>query len=352
MRLLLDLEKLKDPYSGLGQFCTHLTNALVAQLPAGDTAAALVRRAELGYLGEGLDYRRIRFYDRFFAMRSKVDVWHNLHQESPYWPRSRRIETVLTIHDLNFLYREDYSLIKKARKLKAHQRRVDRADVIVTVSEYSASEVRQHLDVRDKRLAVVYNGCPPILAADQGEAVAGVEGPFVLGIGVMHPRKNWAALLPLLARLPDLRLVLAGHDGGEYGEHVRDEVARLELADRVTITGPITETQKTWLMHGCEALWFPSLSEGFGMPAVEAMSVGKPVFLSARTSLPEIGGDLAYYWDSFAPEAMAEVYRRGMREFAADPGRAAALRARAATFTWERAAAAYLEIYRSLLDGE
>ena len=67
-------------------------------------------------------------------------------------------------------------------------------------------------------------------------------------------------------------------------------------------------------------------------------------------TLPEIGGDLAYYWDSFEPAAMAEVYRAGMQAFAADVRRPAALRARAAQFTWERAAAAYLKLYRELLE--
>ena len=351
MRLLLELERLKDPYSALGQFGTHLTNAILAQAPVGLEATALVRDAEAGYLGAGIHYRKLRFYDGFFAMRGRYDVWHNLHQGARYWPRSKQTRLVLTVHDLNFLYREDYSLIKRAARLKQHQIRVNRANVLVTVSEHTAAELREHLDVRDKRIEVIYNGCPPILSADQGESVPGVEGPFVLGIGVMHPRKNWTSLLPLIKLIPGLRLVLAGRDDSDYGEKLRKQIQRLGLRQRVTMTGPVTETQKTWLMHHCEALWFPSLSEGFGMPVVEAMSVGKPVFISTRTSLPEVGGDVAYYWDSFAPEAMAEVYRMGMEDFAEDPKRSTALRARADTFTWERAAAQYVALYQELVSG-
>ncbi len=351
MRLLLDLEKLSDPYSGLGQYCTHLTEAIAALLREEDTLVGLVREPSIGYFGDSILYRKVRWYDRWFLMRGRFDVWHNIHQGAHYWPRSRRTKTVLTIHDLNFLYRDDYSLIKRALRLKEHQRRLDKADAIVAISEYTAGQIREHLDVRETPISVIYNGCPPLLALDQGEAIAGISEPFVLGLGVMHPRKNWAVLLPLLQALPPgLQLVFAGHDDNDYGRTLRSEIERLGLAQRVRMVGPVTEAGKTWLMHHCEALWFPSLSEGFGMPVVEAMSVGKPVFLSTRTALPEVGGDLAHYWPSFEPGPMAEVYRVGMDAFRQNPSQVAEqLRARAETFTWKQTAEKYVTLYRALI---
>ena len=92
---------------------------------------------------------------------------------------------------------------------------------------------------------------------------------------------------------------------------------------------------------------FPSLAEGFGLPVIEAMHHGKPVFLSTHTSLPEIGGDAAYYFDTFEPAHMAQVLERGMADFAANDG-PARVRAHASQFTWEKAGAAYLALYRSL----
>jgi glycosyltransferase involved in cell wall biosynthesis len=94
---------------------------------------------------------------------------------------------------------------------------------------------------------------------------------------------------------------------------------------------------------------FPSLSEGFGLPVVEAMSVGKPAFLSRLTSLPEIGGDAAYYFESFEPESMIATVQRGLKDFDEHPQRAAELRAFAARYSWSRAATEYWALYDEVM---
>jgi glycosyltransferase involved in cell wall biosynthesis len=93
---------------------------------------------------------------------------------------------------------------------------------------------------------------------------------------------------------------------------------------------------------------FPSLTEGFGLPPVEAMQFGKPVFLSRLTSLPEVGADAAYYFDSWAPTAMRQVIEQGLQH-GAQPQRIARVRQRAAVFDWDKAAKAYLDLYARLL---
>ena len=90
------------------------------------------------------------------------------------------------------------------------------------------------------------------------------------------------------------------------------------------------------------------MTEGFGLPPIEAMHFGKPTFLARRTCLPEIGGDAAEYFDDFEPEAMKRVVQRGLQRMT-EPGRADAIRAHAAQFNWDDAAAAYLALYRRLL---
>jgi glycosyltransferase involved in cell wall biosynthesis len=109
----------------------------------------------------------------------------------------------------------------------------------------------------------------------------------------------------------------------------------------------VTEEDKYWYYKNCTAFTFPSLAEGFGLPVVEAMYFGKPLFLSSHTCLPEIGGDLAYYFDrDFDPEDMRAVFENGMNRYNQELG--IRLRQRACDFSWEKCAASYLKIYREL----
>ncbi|HEY9046964.1 MAG TPA: glycosyltransferase, partial [Ohtaekwangia sp.] len=92
---------------------------------------------------------------------------------------------------------------------------------------------------------------------------------------------------------------------------------------------------------------FPSLAEGFGLPVLEAMYYGKPVFLSKLTSLPEVGGEHAYYFDNFSPEHMREVFVKGMHHYETTHPEAM-IKAWALRFSWDNTAKEYLSLYREL----
>jgi glycosyltransferase involved in cell wall biosynthesis len=114
--------------------------------------------------------------------------------------------------------------------------------------------------------------------------------------------------------------------------------------------GEVSDGDRQWLYEHCDAFLFPSLSEGFGFPVLEAMQCGRPVFAARRTSLPEVAGDRAGWWDTFEPDAMLRVVREGLESSGSMPGFAAAQVAHAATYTWERAAARYLDVYDEVLE--
>jgi glycosyltransferase involved in cell wall biosynthesis len=118
----------------------------------------------------------------------------------------------------------------------------------------------------------------------------------------------------------------------------------------VTVLAGVSDAQKAWLFASCAGFLFPSLTEGFGLPPIEAMHFGKPVFLSDRTCLPEVGGDAAYYFRRFDPAHMREVVEAGLADVGR-PGRAEAIRRHAAGFSWDACAAAYLDLYLALLAG-
>src|ERR1700751_128658 len=127
-----------------------------------------------------------------------------------------------------------------------------------------------------------------------------------------------------------------------------EEAAKFGVADRVKITGPISEEDKAWYYKNCAAFVFPSLAEGFGLPVIEAMHFGKPVFLSTLTSLPEIGGNAAFYFDSFDPEAMQQVFKNGMEQFYAENWEDK-VKAHAMKFNWDETAKQYLALYEECL---
>lgn len=342
----LEMQKLKVPESGLGQVCLGLGRAL-QRLSAG-CGYYTPSRAE-GIFGDREEYLVERHWHRWTGVRAPgCRVWHCLHQDSRYWPRDRRTPVVLTLHDLNFLKDDDRGG-RRARRLQALQKRVDRAACVTAISQATADAARAHLRLADHRpLPVIYNGNPLDPEGEEERPGWAPAGRFLLSVAHLHPKKNQLALLPLLTARPDLTLVLAGEGKPAYVGELRRAADRLGVAPRLVLPGVIGPKVKLWLLRHCEALVFPSLAEGFGLPVVEAMSVGKPVFLSRCDSLPEVGGEAAFYWDDFSPAAMAARLESGLAAYAADPGWADRLRAQAQRFQWEAAARQYLSLYQKV----
>lgn len=370
MNVVFDAERLRSPASGLGQVCRALGDALVAERPAGAQVTFIVPPARDGTFGPGARHVTTRWWHRYRAPVTP-DVWHATHQD--VWIRPPTgVPMVLTIMDLNFLERSDYSARRKRLRLAAVQRLVNRASLVSTISAYSASVIADHLDVGGREVHVVHLGNPLAgrgerdgeghlgegrdetsdvaadadgVAPEDGRLAALADERFFLAMGVVHPKKNVHTLVPVMQHFPEWRLVLAGPDGHPYAAEVAAQAEALGVADRVIMPGAVSDADRRWLYRHCRALLFPSLSEGFGLPLVEAMSVGKPVFASRLTSLPEIGGDAARYFTSFDAVSMAGTIRRGLEEFSADPSRRAQLVAHASGFTWPRAARAFWDLY-------
>jgi glycosyltransferase involved in cell wall biosynthesis len=275
-------------------------------------------------------------------------IWHTTYQNTHYMPfRNRRIKVVLSIHDLNFLYDERKTEQKKQKYLTAMQTLIDRSDAIICISEFSRKDVLRNCDIKNKPLYVIYNGSnhleEPALTAYSYKP----NKPFLFSIGVMNRKKNYHVLLPLLQNSP-LELVIAGkEDDEDYLSYIHRRSGELGVRDNVRWLGRINESEKSWYYNHCSAFAFPSISEGFGLPVVEAMSVGKPLFLSDKTALPEIGGDVSFYFNDFNPDHVRQVFHNGMKKYTAN-GLREKIRQRGVGFCWDRAALKYLDVYRSL----
>lgn len=294
-----------------------------------------------------MKYRKVFLTDKLHIFcDSSVKVWHSAHQQTSYIP-PKGVKQVLTVHDLNFLYEKP---IKKHRRyLSALQRHVDRADYIVAISESTRRDLTDNINLKGKPVEVVYNG----LNHFDGDIVPPVskpEGKFLFSVGTVLPKKNFH-VLPVLLKDNDYKLIIAGNKSS-YEKKIMEEAANFGVQDRVSIIGPVTDSVKYWYIKNCSAFLFPSVAEGFGLPVIEAMYYQKPVFLSDRTSLPEIGGNHVFYFDhDFEPEAMVEQFRNGLRLFENGGVDKELMKQHALSFSWERTARRYIEIYNDLLSG-
>jgi glycosyltransferase involved in cell wall biosynthesis len=266
---------------------------------------------------------------------------------SKYLPLDSRIPVVVTVHDLNFL--RDGRQERVARERRRIEQRLQRAAAVTAISRFVAADLEAEFDLGGKLVHVIHNGLAPPPEPSPHRPAFLPDGPFLFSIGNLLGHKNFHVLLDLLQELPGERLVIAGKKATPYGRFLAGEIAARGLGERAIMPGEISDGDRQWLYANCEAFLFPSVTEGFGLPVLEAMQCGRPVFLSRATSLPEIGGSLAFYFDGFGAEEMAATLREGMRLFHADPDYPEKLREHAARFSWRAAAHGYIQVYREVL---
>lgn len=348
MKIIFDGYKLKHRNTGLYHFTAELVASLNKELKAGGDELELLVPANLvGVLGDQIKYRRLRWWNYLgiFAPMPHA-VWHSPCQMSKFMPAGKTL-TVVTVHDLNFLYEKSEK--KQKRRLASLQKNINRADRVVAISNYSKNDLARHIDLGKHEVEVIYNGCNIYdgpLTAPSCEP----EAPFLFGVGTILRKKNWHTLPALLVG-NDKHLYLAGKLSS-YAETIVQAAVELGVEGRVHLLGEIDQAHKHWYLANCEAFVFPSIAEGFGLPVIEAMYYGKPVFLSPHTSLPEVGGEFAYYFDpEFDPQKMRAILEQGLSHFALH-GDSQAEKGYALSFSWDRAARAYVEIYKKLIEDQ
>ncbi len=347
LNVLFDCERMKHPYTGLHEYCRSLGKALLATKVQDSSIGYYLPKQYNGYFGDGCEYLFYKEYHKlFFPNIGSANVWHIAHQGAAVIPPTKKAKRVLTIHDLNFLY-EKTDVHKINRELCRCQRSINLCDHIVTISEYTKHDVLHQLNVGHRPITVIHNGCEVKEFPDFDHPNYRPARPFLFSIGTILPKKNFHVLPSLLAG-QDYELLIAGRGSQSYHQKIVQEAERHGVADRVRLLGAVSEEEKYWYLKNCEAFLFPSIAEGFGIPAIEAMSFGKPVFLSTATSLPEIGGDYAYYFSDFDSEAMRDTFKKGMEHYAQHKPAEQIIK-HAKQFSWEKSAREYWKVYESLL---
>ncbi len=290
-------------------------------------------------------------------MRLRPALVHSPDFIPPFTGRFRR---VITVHDLAFLRWPQILTPDAARYYRQVFRAVRMADRIIAVSKHTAADLVELAGADRTKVEVVYEApMPDFRPLDAGVVRAwlrrvGLEPGYLLYVGTIEPRKDLPTLARayrlLLARYPEAvpPLVIAGGRGWLWAESV-EALESIRPRDRVRWLGPVVPGELVYLYNGAAALVLPSLYEGFGLVAVEAMACGLPVVCSDGGALPEVTGDAARRF----PVGDAEALAAALAEVLFDPDlrRRLAERgvARAAEFSWAEAARQTFKIYADVL---
>ena len=354
VRIVIDYRPALRARTGVGEYTHELVRAYTA---AHDDQVTIFTSSWKDRPAPGTASQlRARVVDRRLPVRVLNYLWHRIewppietvagpadvvHAAHPLMIPARSAARIVTIHDLFFLTSPEQTRAEIRRDYAAlagdHARR---AEAIVTSSQYTKGLIVKRLRVDADRVYTCPFGAPrwTMLGRDANVPRDG----YLLFVGTLEPRKNVGVLLDayahLLRTMPDApRLVIAGGATPDAAPWL----ARLSgdaLRGRVEHIGYFANERREALYAGARALVMPSLDEGFGIPALEAMSAGVPVIASNRGSLPEVIGDAGTLLDALDVEGFAAAMTRAVTDdaWAADRGRAGL--ARAQVFTWSATA--------------
>lgn len=369
MKIGLIVYGLDRPLTGIGRYTLELLKeferqgADVTLLVAGGlgdaaTTSLEIHQLQLSRLAPALlSFGSLQIAHE--ARQQKFDIIHDPTGLTVFAFGTGKIHQVVTVHDVipwsfpNYSSRFDTIIYRYWLPY-----RLPKADHVVTVSEFSKSEILKYLNISDEKISVVYNGVSPSLQPLEASDVSrylteklNVNYPYLLFIGNLTERKNIATLLKAFAMIkseyPTHRVVIVGPSTFR-STNIENLVQELGISERVILLGPVPDEAILYLYNGADAFLFPSLYEGFGLPPLESMACGTPAIVSDQSSLPEVVGDAAMLVSPTDSASMADaIYSllndASFRQQMIDKGRN-----RAAQFTWATAAKQIIKIYETL----
>lgn len=296
-----------------------------------------------------------------FCLTQK-DIYHSLHIQIP---PTKKIKTILTVHDCRFLALPNlYSQHEVEKYKKQMAISLARADMVITVSEFTRKEVLNYFSFPEDRIRVIQNGFnSSFMGKNYGQEEENtfiernnIPQTYLLYIGSLDPRKNLERLIEAIARCkketPDFPdLAVAGISQQQWiNSNLAISAKDLGLTDHIHLCGMVEKSILFGLIKNALALCYPSLYEGFGFPPLEAMSLGVPVLAGKLSSIPEVTGQAACLIDPLSVDEIAQglgrlVFDSNFRQHLSESGYEQVKR-----FSWRKAAAAYIDLYREVLN--
>ncbi|MGQ0669990.1 MAG: glycosyltransferase family 4 protein [Actinomycetota bacterium] len=380
MRAAIDARPALDPRkTGVGHYTQHLICALPPAAPDIrctawylDVRGALRRRQHFGHVraanfeekGTPLPTRLFEpISSRLFVPRLEWFLDFDVLLATNFLPPATRSRgVVLVVHDLAYERFPETAPQIDVRWRRRFERWLQEAAGVIVPSQSTRRDLLESSRVPAERVHVVHHGVDAFVAPSDDDVRAvharlGLDGPYLLFVGGIEPRKNLVALVrAFAAATTDVTLVIAGGPVRWIPEAARDLCAAVgalpeAVRRRIVPAGYVSGADRAALLAGATGLVYPSLHEGFGFPVLEAMAAGCPVLASNVSSLPEVAGEAALLVDPNDPEALAA----GMESLAGDVELRGRLReaglARAAGFTWEEAARKTAEVLRRAAPG-
>jgi glycosyltransferase involved in cell wall biosynthesis len=346
-RVLVTFDSMQYPNTGLFYFGRSLGKALIKENKNFELSFFLSDvTTDFNNDDVKRSYRK-KYHRLIFLNTNNIKLFHFTDQFARLKPKkvSDKYKKIMTIHDINQIH-ENIGEERLNHHLQKLAERINKCHRIVTISQFAANDILTYFPQVAGKLTVIYNGADKLKLPEGHEPAYKPDKAFLFTIGIVSAKKNFHVLPGLLAN-NDLELVIAGIKT-PYEKEVMEEAKKYGVENRVKIIGTISDNDKAWYYKNCEAFVFPSIAEGFGLPVIEAMHYGKPVFVSTRTSLPEIAGDCAYYFESFDGKEMQKVFNNGMQHFRQN-NPSEKIKAHARKFNWDETARQYLQLYREVL---
>jgi glycosyltransferase involved in cell wall biosynthesis len=299
-------------------------------------------------------YFRYAINEMMSAVRAQslgqFDIYHvMLYRAMPFVPRDRLI---VTHHDCTHerfpkLFHNASFIMERKRKLFAQ------ADAIICVSQSSKRDLLHFYDVDEDKTHVVHHGFSP-LQLDSSRAAATGESrvPYLLYVGSRSEYKNFRLLLEAFSRSGlggYYRLMVVG--GGDFSADERARISSLGLASRITIIPKANDVTLAHAYRNAALFVYPSLCEGFGFPPLEAMSLNCPVLVFRTSSLPEVCGDAAFYFEASDADALSSALVSTLQDVQGLATRSKLGEQQTKLYDWSRAAGETLKVYRALIGG-
>jgi glycosyltransferase involved in cell wall biosynthesis len=375
VRVLIDYRPALRERTGAGEYTHQLVRALAQRYAANGAVLdlSIFSSSWKDRLRDITDLGGVSVIDRRVPVSLLNLAWHRLgwppaellaggrfdvtHSSHPLILPARDAAHVVTIHDVNFLSHPERTRAEIRRDYPSLARdHAQRADRIIVSSAFAARDVEQRLGVAPEKIRVCPVGAPSWKARESAP-----PNGHILFVGTLEPRKNVGGLLDAYERLvasdavrsanafalPDL--ILVGKETGAARPWL-DRINRPPLAGRVKHLGYVDPLRTRDLYAGAAVLVLPSFEEGFGIPVLEAMTVGVPVVASRRGSLPEVLGDAGLLVEPDRPEEIAGAIARLLGDSSLAAGCVTRGLARASAFRWDTTAERVYGVYREAME--